>query len=239
MIASMVDNAAAGIYSAAYSGAAVIKVFWSSINASLIPWTYEKCEKKEFKRLAEVTKVLVLGYGLICITFMFLAPEIMKILAPSTYHEGIYVIPSVIAGLFFSALYYIFANIVYYYKRPKYVMIASVASAVVNIILNTIFIPVFGYLAAGYTTMVSYIIQVVIDYWAMKRIVKQDIYDMRAIFLFSIIVILAGFILSFIYTYSMIRLFLFVIFLILSVLYLKRNMSILKILLRNKERKVK
>ena len=148
MIASIIDEASAGIYSVAYSGAAVIKMFWQSINASLIPWTYEKCEKKDYKRINDVTVVLVFTYAMLCIIFMFLAPEIMKILAPSSYHEGIYIIPSVVAGVYFSALYYIFANVVYYYKKPKYVMVGSVVSAIVNIGLNAIFIPIFGYLAA-------------------------------------------------------------------------------------------
>lgn len=228
MIASIIDNSAAGIYSAAYSGAAIVKLFWQSINASLIPWTYEKCEKRDYKRLADLTKVLISGYALICITFMFLAPEIMRILAPSSYHEGIYVIPSVIAGVFFSSLYYVFANVVYYYKQPKYVMIASVTSAVINVVLNALFIPIFGYLAAGYTTMISYVMQALIDYWAMKRIVGQDIYDMKFILLISIAVIVIGILLGFVYQYTILRIAIFAVFICYSFLYLKKNISILR-----------
>lgn len=228
MISSIVSNSAAGIYSAAYNGAAIVKVFWTSINASLIPWTYEKCEKKDYKRLADLTKVLILSFGIICINFMFLAPEIMRVLAPKTYHDGIYVIPSVVAGVFFSALYYIFANVVYYYKQPKYVMMASVITAVINVVLNFIFIPIFGYIAAGYTTMISYILQAIIDYWAMKKIVKNSIYDLRFIIILSMSVIIISISLSFIYKYTIIRLVLFVLFLCYSAFYMWKNMSILK-----------
>lgn len=237
MIASIVDNAAAGIYSAAYSGASVVKIFWQSINASLIPWTYEKCEEKDYKSLADLTKVLITGYGMICMTFMFLAPEIMRVLAPRSYHEGIYVIPSVIAGVFFSSLYYIFANVVYYYKKPKYVMIASVGSAVINVILNAIFIPLFGYLAAGYTTMGSYILQAIIDYWAMKKIVKEDIYDMRFVIAISMLVIGVGILLSFIYQFMLIRMVLFVLFILFALMYLKKNISLLKVFFSKKKGK--
>lgn len=235
MISSIVNNAAAGIYSVAYNGAAIVKIFWQSINASLIPWTYEKCEKKDFKSLSDLTKILIFGYGLICVTFMFLAPEIMKILAPGSYHEGIYVIPSVIAGVFFSSLYYIFANVVYYYKKPKYVMIASVVSAVLNVALNAVFIPIFGYIAAGYTTMISYIIQVIIDYWAMRKIVKQNIYDMKFVLFMSFGVIAVSITLSFLYRLTVIRLALFILFLCYSAFYLRKNMSILKIFFSKKK----
>ncbi len=237
MISSIVNNSAAGIYNVAYNGAAIVKIFWQSINASLIPWTYKKCEKRDFKRLADLTKVLILGYGLICVAFMFLAPEIMKILAPGSYHEGIYVIPSVIAGVFFSSLYYIFANVVYYYKQPKYVMIASITSAVLNVALNAIFIPVFGYLAAGYTTMVSYIVQVIIDYWAMRKIVRQDIYDMKFVFFMSIGVIVVGISLSFLYPFTVIRLILFSLFICCGSFYLRKNNFILKTFFKKKKEK--
>lgn len=233
MISAIAGKDAAGIYSVAYSGAAVVQVVWQSINASLIPWTYEKCAKKDFKRLSELTKALILVYGLICIVFMFFAPEIMKILAPSTYHGGVYVIPAVTAGVFFSSLYYIFANVVYYYKKPKYVMIASVISATSNVVLNALLIPVFGYFAAGYTTMISYIIQAGIDYWAMKRIVRQDIYDIRFLTMFSLFVVGIGIVLSFTYQYVVVRIIIFLVFLYYSALYLKKNVSVLTAVFNN------
>ena len=228
MIASIAGTSDAGIYSVAYNGCAAIKLFWTSINASLIPWTYEQCEKKDFKRLGDLTRVLVFAFALLCVCFMFLAPEVMKILSPVSYHEGVYVIPSVVAGVFFSMLYYIFANVVYYYKKPKYVMIGSVVSATVNIVLNAIFIPAFGYLAAGYTTMVSYILQAMIDYWAMKKVLEHDIYDMRLILVLSFSVIFAGVVLSFIYSYTLFRLLLFAIFLTCTLFYIQRNIYLFR-----------
>ncbi|MDE5753718.1 MAG: oligosaccharide flippase family protein [Oscillospiraceae bacterium] len=236
MIASIIDESAAGIYSVAYSGAAVIKMFWQSINASLIPWTYEKCEKKDYKRLNDVTIVLVFTYAMICIIFMFLAPEIMQILAPKSYHEGIYIIPSVVAGVYFSALYYIFANVVYYYKMPKYVMIGSVVSAIVNIILNAIFIPIFGYIAAGYTTMASYMLQVFVDYIAMVKILKFNIYNMKIIGSVSATVVLVGIALSFVFEYTIVRYLLLVIFIGFTAIYVIKNKEIFQQLLRRKKK---
>lgn len=237
MIASLAGKAEAGIYSVAYSGAAVIKLFWQSLNASLIPWTYEKCEKKDFKRINDVTVVLVFTYAMVCIIFMFLAPEIMRILAPSSYHEGIYIIPSVVAGVYFSALYYIFANIVYYYKKPKYVMIGSVVSACLNVALNFIFIPIFGFIAAGYTTMVAYLAQVIIDYVAMYKILKFNVYNMKIIVSISLAVIVVGISLSFVFEYSVIRYLLLFAFLAFTVYYILKNKEVFFQFLRRKNKK--
>ena len=68
-------------------------------------------------------------------------------------------------------------------------MYASVSAAVSNIVLNSIFIPIYGFTAAGYTTMISYFVQAVIDYFAMKNVVGIAIYNMKYIGLLSIVVI--------------------------------------------------
>lgn len=233
-IAAIVGEASAGIYSLAYSGASVVKLVWTSINASLIPWTYEKCEKGQFKQIDSLTRLLVLGYAIICVMVMFLAPEIIYILAPVSYHEGIYVVPSVIIGVYFSALYFIFANVVYYYKKPKYVMVGSVVSAVANVTLNAIFIPRFGYFAAGYTTMFAYLLQSVIDYWAMRKVSPDKIYDMRYIVGISVGVVVIGLVLNLIYGYRLLRYSLMGILLAYTVFYVERHKETFMQLIRRK-----
>lgn len=223
MIAKLDSIANAGIYGVAYNGAAMVKLFWTSVNASLIPWTYEKCEKQDFKSLSEVTNVLMMGFGMICALFMFLAPEVMKILAPASYAEGIYVIPPVIAGVFLSAMYYIFANVVYYYKKPKYVMFGSCCSAVANVALNAIFIPMFGFIAAGYTTMAAYLLQVIIDYYAMKKVVKRDIYNMKFIVGLTAMIVILGCVLSVVYEYTVLRFAILFALLAYVIYYLRKH----------------
>lgn len=237
MISRMIGNSATGIYSVAYNGSSAIKLFWTSINASLIPWTYEKCEQRNFRRIKEVTEVLLLSFAFICIIFMLFAPEVMEILSPSEYHEGIYVIPPVVAGIFFSVMYYIFANVIYYYKKPKYVMIGSIISALLNLILNYIFIPIFGYIAAGYTTMFSYIFQTIMDYWAMRKTVEENIYDTRFLLLISIVVVFSGTMLSFIYAQFLLRMILTAGAIALFLIYLSRNKEIFNQFFRHKSNK--
>ena len=233
-IAAILGEASAGIYSLAYSGASVVKLVWTSINASLIPWTYEKCEKEQFRQIDALTRLLILGYAIICVMVMFLAPEIIHILAPDSYHEGVYVVPSVIIGVYFSALYFIFANVVYYYKKPKFVMVGSVISAIANVVLNAIFIPRFGYYAAGYTTMTAYFLQSAIDYWAMRKVAPDKIYDMRYIVGISASVVAIGLVLNLIYGHLLLRYCLLGLLLVFAVVYLKKHKSALIQLMRRK-----
>lgn len=46
----------------------------------------------------------------------------------------------------------------FYFEENSYLVKGSILSAVLNIVLNFILIPVFGYVVAGYTTLFSYIV---------------------------------------------------------------------------------
>lgn len=233
MIAQMVSNAAAGIYTVAYTAASVIRIFWTAINASLIPWTYEQCEKKAFKKINRITMMIISVYALICVMFMLFAPEIMFIMAKADYHEGINIIPPIMAGVFFSSLYYIFANVVYYYKKPKFVMIASGVAAVVNLALNLIFIPIFGYFSAAYTTLICYLIQTLIDIWAMKKVVKTNFYNMKIIAMLSVGVISFSLISLALYQNIIIRYAVIIIGMAIAIRFLIKNKENLKALISN------
>ena len=165
---------------------------------------------------------------------MFLDPEVMKILVPVSYHEGIYVIPSVVAGVYFSVMYYVFANIVYYYKKPKYVMIGSCCSAVINVILNAIFIPIFGYLAAGYTTMFAYGFQAFIDYYALRKVIGKDIYDKKFLLMTSSFVVFVAILLNYIYDKTFIRLGLVGAILLYTIYYFSKNKDIFSMFFQKK-----
>jgi O-antigen/teichoic acid export membrane protein len=50
----------------------------------------------------------------------------------------------------------------------------AIVSAIINLLLNYIFIHKFGYIAAGYTTFISYLLLVILDYVFMKYLCKKN-----------------------------------------------------------------
>ncbi|HHT96076.1 MAG TPA: oligosaccharide flippase family protein [Clostridia bacterium] len=216
MISYLVGDEATAYYSVAYSVAAVVLIVWFAINSSLIPYTYEKCKEKDYLSIAKVTTPIMMLFAAVCVIVILLAPEAVRIMATEEYKEAIYVIPPIVGGVFFQVQYYLYANVVYYYKKPKYVMIASLTATITNIILNYVFIKKYGYFAAGYTTLVSYMIQALIDYLAMKKVVGIEVYNMRAISILSGVVIFIALFGSILYSISVVRyIFLVCIFVLL------------------------
>lgn len=120
-----------------------------------------------------------------------------------------------------------YANVLYYYKKPKYVMLGSVVSTVLNLILNYIFINMFGYIAAAYTTLVCYLLQAAIDYFAMRKTVKNSVYNMKWIGLLSLLVAVVSVFSRFVYRFSIIRYSLLALLCIAAVLLRKKIIGIL------------
>ena len=79
---------------------------------------------------------------------IMIAPEILYILGGEEYMQAVYVIPPVMIGYIAQMLYTLYVNIEYYNRKQKQIMAGTLIAAAINIILNLIFIPIFGYIAA-------------------------------------------------------------------------------------------
>ena len=89
-------------------------------------------------------------------------------------------------------------------------MVASVSGAALNIFLNSVFIHKYGFLAAGYTTLVCYLCYCVFHYIIMRQIIKKElhglpIYNIRMILLLSVLFVGAGFLFMAFYEHTLIR----------------------------------
>ena len=205
MITKMVSLSATAIYSVSYTVALVISILWQSIDASLSPWIYEKLNKNEEYRVREVTGKLISIFAAACLFCTLFAPEIMTLLAPDEYALGIYVIPPVTAGVFFNVIYLVYMRVELLHKQSGFATIATSVAALANIILNFVFIRLFGAVAAGYTTMVCYALLALLHYINIRLKHYDSAFDNRKFVVVSIVVVLAMGVISLTYSLSMIR----------------------------------
>lgn len=226
MISSIIGTAQAGIYSVAYSAAFVLQFVGKAIQNSFTPWIYKKIKANEvddIKPTVNVLVVLVAGINLLLICF---APEVIFILGGRKYSDAIHIVPPVAASTYLIFIYSMFCVIEFYYEKTKAMTIVSVSGALINYITNYIFIRMFGYFAAGYTTLFSYLYFTVIHYFVMRKALrsngyKDNIYDMKFIGILSVVFIIFSILINFVYTYIVVRYsILFVIFMIMLI---KRN----------------
>ena len=205
MIKYFCSESDSGIYSFAYQIASVMNVFLSAINGSRVPWSYEQLRDRVYGQLQSVSNILCVLMAAITLMAALLSPDIIRILGTDDYYLAMYVIPIVALGVYFTYCYDMFCTVEFYYGATKFVMLASLIGAVSNIIMNAVFIPMYGFIAAAYTTLASYMLFMLMHYFFMRIVmkrenIKENIYDMKFTVLCSII--LCGAVVGCIFTYQ-------------------------------------
>lgn len=221
MITKLVGTSSTAIYNVAYTVASIMLIFWNSIDASYAPWIYQKMDANDTKAIGKRGNQILLLFACMSILCTLFAPEILRILAPKSYYSGIYVVPSVAAGVFFTACYSLFMRVELFLKKTKVVMVATCGSAVLNLFLNYFFISHFGFTAAGYTTLICYGLLAVFHGLNLKRLGYGHLYDNKKIMVISAVVVLMSMFASVLYEYTVLRYM--VIACLLVTVFLKRK----------------
>ncbi len=170
MLQSIVNNSAAGIYALACTFGAVLNTIWSAFNNSWVPFYYEytrQCQLEEMKKHAknylELFTILVIG-------FILLSREVFHIYAKQSFWKGTDLIPLFSIGYYFVFLYSFPVNYEFYNKKTKTIAMGTSFAAGCNIILNYIFIKLWGILGAVVATVVSHGLQFLFHFISAKRI---------------------------------------------------------------------
>lgn len=208
MISIFCNKHAVGIYGTLYSLSSLSLIFWNAINNALMPVLFEHLEKgieNAKKVIREYMYPLLFFYGIVAVSITFVAPELIKIFATNEYYEAIYMIAPVSAGIFLTALYNIFGNVLLFYKKSIVLMVSTLIAAITNIALNYYFIPKYGYIAASYTTLVGYIILSLFQYFGLVVCRKSCLFDSRIILLVSFMIIAICLMCNLIYNHFLLR----------------------------------
>lgn len=199
MISQMVGDDKAGVYSLAATLSSLGVLFWRALSTTFAPFINAKLGERKFKNINDSVLPLLTVVGLTCVLGALAAPEVIRILATKDYLSGIYIIPPIVIGIFLHALYDVFSAVAFFHKKSTRIMMSSVVAAISNLILNYICIRHFGFIAAGYTTMISNLILTTMHYFNMRKIEPEKIYDIRIIILSIIAVSFACLACNFLY----------------------------------------
>lgn len=199
MISQLQSNTEVGIYTTIYSLGSLPTFFWSAINMAYIPYLFEKIENTtEYESVRKSSNLIISLYGVTIVFISLFSPEIIRIFATNDYMEAVDIVPIIALAVFYIAIANLYSNILLYYKKTNYIMICTIVAAIVNVTLNYVLIPVKGYKAASYTTLISYLIMAVLQRKFAKMLIKKSvnsygIYDEKVIILIQLVVIVISF----------------------------------------------
>lgn len=233
MISHISGTDKAGIYSVAYTLSTVLLFVLNAINGSYVPWLYGRIKEGQGRENRSIANGIAGLMAFLLLAVIALAPEIILIMAGKDYYEAIWVVPPVamsILLLFYSQL---FINVEFYYEEKKMLVWGSIGAAVLNIVLNGLLIPRFGYVAAGYTTLVSYVVFAGTNYFTLKFISKKrqvpcDYFDLKALIGIALVFAVLTALATMLYEHQVIRYVIVVLVLIAMAVAHKRIIAFIK-----------
>ena len=226
MINQMCGPAQAGIYSIVYQISMLMTILRIGINGSFTPWLYQSLESNRYNSICKAIKFVSVVMASLTMLLILAGPEILKFAVPSSYYEAIIDFPAIMIGSYFIFIYVLFFNVEIYFEEGRYIAIVSISAALLNILLNYYGIQYFGYLIAGYTTMVSYMTMAVFHYVFLRKIMCKHseirfVFDFNFILIISIALLLLGISMIKLYQYFLLRLIIVII--LFAIAYFKKR----------------
>lgn len=228
MIAKMIGTESAAIYSVAYTIAGMTIIVQSAIQQVLVPWIYQNLEEGKYMHIKKNASLMFASLGVIYLLFILISPEVLKIMYPHAYYDGIWCIPPIAIGSYFMFLYTMFVNVESYYQETKYIAYVSISCALINIVLNYFGMQIMNYIVCAYTTLISYILFAIGHFYFMKKIVKKHansvkIFDGKLILAIAIIILILMGIITWLYDLIIIR-YIFILAIIIICFLNRKNL---------------
>lgn len=178
-----------GIYSVANK---IPNMYSFAYNTFNLAWTEtavrtaSEDRAKYYSDMFDKLLMFLTGFLLILMTF---TPIIFKLLVNSAYDEAYLQIPVLYLGIFASSFVSFFGGIYIALKRTKQVGYSSFAGAVLNLVINLIFVKQIGLFAASISTVLSYVVILLFRIFDLNKVIKLKYSIRRIIIALSVVAV--------------------------------------------------
>lgn len=182
MINKLVGTSEAGLYSLGYNVGMLLLMAITATQMATTPDFFNLYNKKSFNNIIIIFKKVFLIILFCAFILILFSKELIFILADKRYHIAYHVVPWVVLGYVFYAMYTFYLRYLSAIKKTFYIALACIIGSSVNIGLNAIFLPLYGYIAAAYTTTISYLLMVFLAYIFTRIELKKNIIPLWELF---------------------------------------------------------
>ena len=157
LIGQMMDKTAMGIYSACYKLSIFMNLYIMAFRLGAEPFFFNHSDHKD----ARITYARILNYfiivgALVLVGIVVFLDAIKQLFINQQYWDAIVIVPIVLLANLFLGIYH---NLSIWYKlndKTSYGMLFSIIGAVITVIINVALIPIIGYIASAWATLIAY-----------------------------------------------------------------------------------
>ncbi len=157
LIELFIALSASGVYHIGYMMGTGVKFFLSAFELAWSPFVYAQLDKPDaartLARIATYAFATLVGCGLMNAVF---GRELLFWMAKPEFHAAYPVIPIVVLAYMTQGLYALTSIGISISKKTTYFPVMTLSAAVVNVVLNILWIPRFGVEGAAWATVAGY-----------------------------------------------------------------------------------
>ena len=176
MIQYFLNYQSLGIYSMATRLVNIPGQFISTINKNFTPQMYRSISENDTIKLNELIRLFLAAIFVLLFGLILFSKELFMVIGRD--YKNAYTIFIILSLCSYVNGYGLIIQPVktYFKKYVKYKSVIWVFIGVVNIILNIIFIPIYGINGAATVTTVSYLLSIPLSYYYAKRAYNENYY---------------------------------------------------------------
>lgn len=161
-----------GVYGVALRVASIITLITIGTRSALSPLIYTYFKNSETPdKIQKIFTYYVIGSSLLIIMFTFYSDFIVNMIAPIEYAEAKFVIPIISLAVIIGNMYIFFPGLLIN-KKTGLISLINITAGILNIILNFIFIPLYGMYAAALTTLFTSTLALVFQYYFSQKLYR-------------------------------------------------------------------
>lgn len=216
------DLGQVGVYTLAYKVSGVVNLLvLQAFNLAVLPLALKSFHSSDGKRfLAELMKYLSLALCFLFVTISLFSEEVLRIFASSAdYLQASKIIPILLLAYVFDGMRTMFGYHILFVKKTAWNAYLTLGGAVLNIVLNIMIIPVYGYIGAAFTTLISSIVLFLTYY----KVAQKQIYVSYKVGRNLVLIILSVFLYVISLAFSgnfIVNIFLTIVFSVILIMYI-------------------
>lgn len=179
-----------GIYGANYKIAVIMVMLTQAFRFAFEPFIFARSKSKQADETQIYAHIMnyFIAFGLLVFLGVTCFIDIVKHFIDASYHSGLNIVPLVLlANLFLGILY----NLSLWYKlsdRTYYGAGIAILGALITLVINLIFVPMYGYTACAWAALICYLSMCVTSYFLGRKYYPIH-YNLKRISLYFIVAI--------------------------------------------------
>ena len=175
-ITNMVGLEEMGFYAVGYQIGMVIALVQNSFNQAWIPWLYSRLKENKLSVKKQVVKITYVYFGVILVivaAVYLMLPLVFELMVDDSFIDALDIVIWIALGFAVNGMYKMVVGYLFYTEKTGIIGISTFSTALLNLVLNYLFILQFDAIGAAYATFVSFFVQFVLIWMVSARNYKM------------------------------------------------------------------